>query len=76
LWRQCALLYLAISLVFALMVGMGSLPLLHLVYGGKFDGAAPLLRWYALLPVAMAVGNATNVALKAIERPQAVFYAY
>jgi O-antigen/teichoic acid export membrane protein len=76
LWRQCALLYLGISLGFAVLVGMASLPLLHLAYGGKFDGAAPLLRWYALLPGVMAIGNATNVALKALEKPQSVFYAY
>jgi O-antigen/teichoic acid export membrane protein len=76
LWRQCALLYLTISLAFAFLVGVGSLPLLHAVYGGKFDNAAPLLRWYALLPVVMAVGNATNAAMKSMEKPQAVFYAY
>ncbi len=76
LWRQCALLYLGIGLAYALMVGLGSLPLLHAVYGGKFDSVAPLLRWYVLLPVAMALGNATNAALKAMEKPRAVFYAY
>ena len=76
LWRQCASLYLGISLAFALVVGAASLPLLHAMYGGKFDSAAPLLRWYALLPVVMAVGNATNAAMKSMEKPQAVFYAY
>lgn len=76
LWRQCALLFLGISSAFALVVGLGSLPLLHVVYGGKFDTVAPLLRWYVLLPVVMGVGNAANAALKAIEKPQSVFYAY
>lgn len=76
LWRQCALLYLGISLAFALALEAGSLSLLHAVYGGKFDNAAPLLRWYALLPVVMALGNATNAAMKSMEKPQAVFYAY
>ncbi len=76
LWRQCSLMFLGISSAFALVVGLGSLPLLHVVYGGKFDSVSPLLRWYVLLPVVMSVGNAANAALKAIEKPQAVFYAY
>jgi O-antigen/teichoic acid export membrane protein len=76
LWRQCAWMYLGISLAFAFVVGVGSRPLLHAVYGGKFDDAAPLLRWYSMLPVVMAVGNASNAAMKAMEKPQAVFYAY
>lgn len=76
LWRQCSLMFLGISSVFALVVGLGSLPLLHVVYGGKFDSVSPLLRWYVLLPVVMGVGHAANAALKAIEKPQMVFYAY
>jgi O-antigen/teichoic acid export membrane protein len=76
LWRQCSLMFLGISSAFALVVGFGSLQLLHVVYGGKFDSVSPLLRWYVLLPVVMGVGNAANAALKAIEKPQAVFYAY
>ena len=76
LWRQCSLVFVGVSAAFALVVGIGSLPLLHLVYGGKFDSAAPLLRWYVLVPVVMSAGHAANVALKGIEKPQAVFYAY
>ncbi len=51
MWRQCALAFLGLSSVFALLVGGGSLRWLHLVYGGKFDDASALLRWYAVLPV-------------------------
>lgn len=76
LWQQCALLFLGISAAFALAVGLESFPLLHFIYGGKFDSVAPLLRWYVLLPVVMALGNAANAALKAAEKPRAVFYAY
>jgi O-antigen/teichoic acid export membrane protein len=76
MWQQCSLAFLAISSVFALIVGAGSFRLLHRVYGGKFDDAGSLLRWYVLLPVVMGLGHAANVALKATERPQAVFYAY
>lgn len=76
MWRQCSLAFLALSSLFALVVGGASLPLMHAVYGGKFDEVAPLLRWYVLLPVVMGVGNAANAALKAMERPKAVFCAY
>ncbi len=76
LWWRYSMLLVGISATFALLVGLGSLPLLHFVYGGKFDGVAPLLRWYVLLPVVMGVGNAANAALKAVEQPQAVFHAY
>ena len=76
LWWKFSLLFFGISAAFALLVSFESLPLLHFVYGGKFDNAAPLLRWYALLPVVMGIGNAANAALKAVEKPQAVFYAY
>jgi len=76
MWQQCSLTFLGMSSVFALAVGVASLRLLHLVYGGKFDDAGPLLRWYVLLPVVMGVGHAANAALKASEKPQAVFYAY
>jgi O-antigen/teichoic acid export membrane protein len=76
LWRQCSLMFVGISSVFALAVGFGGLPLLHFVYSGKFDNVYPLLRWYVLLPVVMSVGHVANLALKAAEKPQAVFYAY
>ncbi len=76
MWRQCSLAFLGMSSVFALIVGAASFPLLHLAYGGKFDDAAALLRWYVLLPVLMGLGHAANAALKASERPQTVFYAY
>jgi O-antigen/teichoic acid export membrane protein len=76
LWSKFALLFLAISVVFAAIVRTLSLPLLHLLYAGKFDDLAGLLGLLALVPVVMGVGNSTNAALKAIEQPNAVFWAY
>src|SRR5216683_2291526 len=40
------------------------------------DGLASLAGTLALLPVVMGIGNTMNAALKSIEKPQAVFYAY
>jgi O-antigen/teichoic acid export membrane protein len=76
MWRQCSFVFFGLSSVFALVVGLESLRLLHLVYGGKFDEGGSLLRWYVMLPVVMGLGHAANAALKATERPKAVFYAY
>jgi len=76
LWGKNSLLFLGITVPFAILVRKLSLPLLHLLYGGKFDELAGLLGVLVLVPVMMGVGNATNAALKAIERPNAVFYAY
>jgi O-antigen/teichoic acid export membrane protein len=76
MWRQCSLVFFGLSAAFALVVGAESFRLLHLVYGGKFDEGGSLLRWYVMLPVVMGLGHAANAALKATERPQAVFYAY
>lgn len=76
LWRKFALLLLAIAVVFATAVHALSLPLLHLLYGGKFDDLAGLLGLLVLVPVVMGVGNSTNAALKAIEQPHAVFWSY
>ena len=76
LWGKYSLLFLGITILFAIVLLKLSLPVLHLLYGGKFDELAGLLGVLALVPVVMGVGNATNAALKAIERPNAVFYAY
>lgn len=76
LWSKFALLLLGIAVVFAATVHGLSLTLLHLFYGGKFDDLAGMLGLLVLVPVIMGVGNSTNAALKAIEQPQAVFWAY
>jgi O-antigen/teichoic acid export membrane protein len=49
---------------------------MHVVYAGRFDDIASLLGILALVPVVMGVGNTMNVALKSMEKPNAVFYAY
>jgi len=51
-------------------------PLIHVVYGGKFDSAVPLLYVLAALPFINGIGNPLNLALKSMERSNNVFYAY
>ncbi|MGA9529279.1 MAG: hypothetical protein WBS24_14285 [Terriglobales bacterium] len=76
MWGQCSLMFLAIGLAFAVTVGLANVRLIHAAYGTRFDDVAPLLRWYVIVPVVMGAGNAANAALKAVEKPQAVFAAY
>lgn len=61
---------------FAVLVNLFGKPVMHLLYAGRFDDVAPLLGSLALLPVVMVIGNTMNDAIKAVEKPKLVFYAY
>lgn len=76
LWKRYCLGWLSVSVGFAAVVFLFGKNLMHALYAGRFDDVAPLLTALALLPVIMGVGNSINAALKAMEKPQAVFYAY
>ena len=76
LWRTYLLICLAVTSGFALLVRIFGGPAIHLIYGGKFDDVAALLRTLALLPLVLGVGNTINSALKSIEKPNVVLYGY
>jgi O-antigen/teichoic acid export membrane protein len=76
LWKKYCVGALLITGVFAACVNLFGKPVMHFLYAGKFDDVAPLLGSLALLPVVMAIGNTMNAALKALEKPRLVFYAY
>ncbi len=76
LWRRYGLAVVGLTALFALAVRMVGRPVMHLLYAGKFDGLAPLLFLAALSPLLMGIGNTMNDALKAVEKPKFVFYAY
>jgi O-antigen/teichoic acid export membrane protein len=76
LWKLYGVATVLITSGFAVLVNFFGKPALHLVYAGRFDDVASLLGVLALLPMVMGVGNTLNAALKSIEKPQAVFYAY
>jgi O-antigen/teichoic acid export membrane protein len=76
LWKGYLLGWLCASALFAAILNIYSRNLMHLLYNGKFDELAPSLGYLAFLPFLMAVGNTVNAALKAMERPKAVFHAY
>ena len=76
LWRSYCIACLAITCGFAFFVNLFGKRIMHVLYAGRFDDIAPLVGILALLPVVMGIGNTINAALKAMEKPQAVFYGY
>lgn len=76
LWQKYCLAWLLVSAGFAVALNVVGKPLMHRLYAGKFDNIASLVGLLALLPMIMGTGNTINAALKALEKPKAVFYAY
>ena len=76
LWRRYCIACLVITCGFAAFINLFGKQIMHVLYAGRFDDIAPLVGILALLPVVMGIGNTINAALKAMEKPQAVFYAY
>jgi O-antigen/teichoic acid export membrane protein len=68
--------FLLVTLAFAVAINLFGKPVMHLIYGGKFDDIAGLLGTLAFLPILMGIGNTLNDSLKAAEEPRLVFYAY
>jgi len=75
-WKAYCTGALLVTGGFAACVNLFGKPVMHFLYAGKFDDVAPLLGLLALLPVVMALGNTMNDALKSVEKPKLVFYAY
>lgn len=76
LWRRYTLIVLAASASYALVLRIVGRPMVHLLYGGKYDGLAPYLFVLTLVPFVMWIGGTMGHALNAVEKPQFVFWAY
>ena len=76
LWKSYCLATVLITGGFALLVNFVGKRVMHLLYAARFDDVASLVGMLALFPLLMGIGNTMNAALKALEKPQAVFYAY
>ena len=74
--KRYALGVVGVAAVFALVVRVAGRPVMHWLYNGKFDDLAPLLYLLAYLPLSVGIGNTMNDALKSVEKPRLVFYAY
>lgn len=73
--RSALLLFCAGAMLYALILITLGRPLVHLLYGGRYDGAASLLWLLALLPVFDGLAVVLASALRSLERPQLVFRA-
>jgi O-antigen/teichoic acid export membrane protein len=76
LWKRYGLGVVCVTAIFALVVRVFGKQVIHAIYAGKFDGEANLLFTLAFLPLLTGIGNTMNDALKAVEKPKFVFYAY
>jgi len=76
LWRAYCTGVLVLTGGFAASAMIWGKAAMHVVYAGRFDDIARLICILALLPVVMGIGNSMNLALKAIEKPGVVFWAY
>ena len=64
------------SLGYWLLLGLFQRPLVEWLYGGRYVEHAQLLWFIGLMPLASAMGIVLAGALKAMERPDRVFWAY
>lgn len=76
LWKLYGVFTCGIAFAYAIAIRLLCKPLMHVIYAGKFDDVSVLLGTLAFLPLIMSAGNSLNVALKSIERPDVVLYAY
>jgi O-antigen/teichoic acid export membrane protein len=76
LWKMYLLAFVLVSGSFVLLVVLFGNPVVHRIYGGKFDDVSTLLGTLALLPLLMGIGNTMNAAMKSVEKPNLVLYAY
>ena len=75
-WKRYALGIGVLTSAFAVCVIVFGKAAAHLLYSGRYDDAAPLLMMLGLLPLVMGIGHTMNAALKSMEKPKLVFWAY
>ena len=64
------------ALLYGVLLYAFAEPLIGLLYGDRYPLLEPVLRVLALLPVSVAIVSVLAAALRAVERPRLVFYAY
>jgi hypothetical protein len=72
LLRSALLLFFAGAALYGLFLGTLGRPLVHLLYDGKYDGAASLLWLLALLPLLDGVAVVFASGLRSLEHPKLV----
>jgi O-antigen/teichoic acid export membrane protein len=79
-FRKLSLFALALfvggAVAYWLALGAFAEPLVHLLYKGRYHDTAELLWVIGLLPISAAVVAVLSTMLRAIERPDQIFWAY
>jgi len=70
------LLFILCAAGYALLLLVFGVPIMELLYKGNYTSYAPLLYIAAFLPVSVSVVSVVGGALRAMEKPQLVFYSY
>ena len=74
--RYSMVLFVFGSVLYWLFVGLFHNSLIAWLYGGQYGEDAQLLWVLGLAPLAVGVGSVLGAALRAVERPDQVFWAY
>jgi O-antigen/teichoic acid export membrane protein len=74
--RSATMLFVLGSVLYWLLLGLFHAPLIDWLYGGRYGEDAHLLWILGLIPIFTAVASVMNSALRALERPDRLFWPY
>ena len=74
--RRALILFLVPMVAYWLLLGIFHEPVVDLLYGGRYAEQAGLLWLFGLIPVAACVKEILSQSLRALERPDQLFWAY
>lgn len=74
--RRGMVLLVCAALLYGTVLSIPHRPIIHWVYGGRYDGFAHLVPMLAMILVPLAASALFIAALKAMERPELVFRAH
>ena len=69
------LAFASFSIGYWLLLGFVHAPFVHWLYAGRYDGIAALLWLFGALPLFSGIGEALSDALRALVRPDRIFWA-
>ena len=70
---QISWLLTVFAAAYALLLSFSAEPLMHIVYGAKYQGSAWLVPWFALVSFISTLGNGCLLALRIMQAPRAIF---
>jgi O-antigen/teichoic acid export membrane protein len=73
--RTAMLCFASFSISYWVLLGVVHKPLVHWLYNGRYDSVGPVLWLLGALPLFTGIGEALSDALRALERPDRIFWA-